>query len=525
MKRICYFILALYLFNTGCIKKGDLDFKNVQVDNWTPDWALPLISSNLTLQSLAKSSDMISIDPTTGLYTLHYTAPLFSISAADYIKIPNQNFSTPAFTLNNPITSASFTGTISDSASNSSSFVDTNGALLNHVAIQSGNVQLQVFNTFNQNVSISVVFPNITKGGIPLSLSSSITYPSTSSTFNTSIAGYTIDLTNGGTTSNYMAYKLYYTLTGTGQPIAATNTISASMSFSNLNYTYIDGFLGHYSIRIPYDTIGVNIFNNNISANVFLLNPSVSLTFTNSFGLSVSADLDSVFGLTNKNQERNFTMPPIVLNGATSLGATAITDFTIDSANSSIQYIFNPGPNRLAYQGYLDFNPGVSSGYNFITDTSTISVSAVANLPADLKIITLALADTVKLSLPQDTSILQSADFKLLMVNGLPLYGTLQFNFTDSNYVVLDSLILPTNNVLQQAPVNASGIVTASTSAATEFIMQHDRYNKMASKVRYAIVEANLNTSGTSTVQILNTNYLNVKLACRFTLNVTQNSL
>ena len=525
MKRILYFLLPVWLLGIGCIKKSDLNFKHIQVDDWTPDWAVPLVYGNLTMKNLVKTGDMITVDPN-GLYSLHYFGNIFTVKASDYIKIPDQIFTTPGFTLTNPISSASYTGTVNDSSSGHYNYVDTNGAHLNHINIKSGNIHLQVNNTFRQNVTINILFPTITKSGVPLMVSSAITFPATSTDINADLAGYIIDCTNGGTTNNYVAYKMYYTLTGTGQPITVSDNISAHVDITSLNYSFIDGFLGRYTIPIPpHDTIHVNVFNQNIVANIYLKNPSIKLSFTNSFGLSANANLYNVYTITNKNESNQFTIPAINLNGAPSVNTVGLTNFTIDSTNSSIQTTFNPGPNKVVYDGTFTLNPGLTSGYNFISDTSTLNLGAEVIIPACIKIYELSVGDTTQLQLPKDTSLVQYAQFKLLTDNGFPLYGALQLYFTDNNYTILDSLIRPNGSIILEAPVDAFGIVTGHTQAVTTFTMEHDAYNAMAAKTKYVIIKSNLYTSGTSTVQIHDVNYMNIKLALRFTLDVPQTPL
>ncbi len=525
MKKTVYLLLSLWVLGIGCIKKSDLDFKHIQVDDWTPDWAVPLVYGNLTMKNLIKTGDLITVDQN-GLYSLHYFNNIFTVKASDYIKIPDQIFTTPGFTLTNPISSPSYTGTVNDSSSGHYNYVDTNGAHLNHINIKSGNIHLLVSNTFKQNVTVSIVFPTITKAGIPLSISSAITYPASSTDIYANLAGYILDCTNGGTTNNYVAYKMYFTLTGTGQPIVVSDNISAHVDITSLNYSFIDGFLGRYTIPIPpHDTIHVNVFNQNIVANIYLKNPSLKLRISNSFGISATANLYNIYTITNKNESQEFTIPAININGAPSVNTTGLTEFTIDSTNSSIQTTFNPGPNKVVYDGSFSLNAGLTSGYNFISDTSTLNLGAEVIIPACIKIYELSVGDTLQLQLPQDTSLVQYAQFKLLTENGFPLYGAIQLYFTDNNYNIIDSLIRPNGSVVHEAPVDGNGIVTGTTRAVTTFTMEHASYNAMANKTKYVIIKSNLYTSGTSTVQIHDVNFMNVKLALRFTLDVPQTPL
>ena len=187
--------------------------------------------------------------------------------------------------------------------------------------------------------------------------------------------------------------------------------------------------------------------------------------------------------------------------------------------------MFNPAPKLVIYNGRLQINPAAIPVYNFITDQSTVSLVADAELPAWFHIIRFTLQDTVKLELPVDTSLVRKAEFKMLMDNGFPVYGGVELYFADANYNILDSLIPSNKDILSEATVDAGGHVTSHSQAISTFTLEHDRYNAMAPKVRYALIHGNLKSSGKGDVKILSSNTLLVKLACRFTLNVSSTQL
>jgi hypothetical protein len=346
--------------------------------------------------------------------------------------------------------------------------------------------------------------------------------PASSATTSVDLGGYAFDLTNGGANKNYLPYKIRFSITGTGQPLAPTNSLSASVAMENIKYSFIDGFLGSYDIAIPSDTIYVGVFDNTLSANIYIRNPMIHLSFKNSIGLGVSAQFDQIYGRTNKGQNVNMTIPAINVNGATVPGQTAVSKTTIDSTNSTVQNIFNPAPNEVIYNGRVRINPGgTGTTRSFVTDSSMVSLVAEAELPAWFQIIQFSLQDTVDLILPEDSSILSKAEFKMLMDNGLPLYGQVQLYFADENYNVIDSLVPTVNDIIAEAPVDANGQVTGRTSAVTKFEMTHDEYNAMAPKVRHALLRGQLKTSGPGDIKIQSSNNLIVKLAFRFSLNVS----
>ncbi len=524
MKKNLFLLLFCFTIIVSCVRKDDFNFSNLKISNWTPDWAFLLLNAHLLFSNFVKAGDVINID-SNGLYSLKYSSSPYSIKASDYIKIPDQNFNTGNFTLTSPITNASFTGSISDSLSNHFSYTDTSGAQLQHIVLKAGILQLNITSTYNQNISFIITFPNIKNGSNSLSVSSTISYPATTVSNNVDLSGYTIDMTNGGTAHNYIAYKINYTITGSGQPINATNTLSATIGYTNLQFSFVDGTMGHYTIPIPNDSIDLNIFNKTITASIYLQNPLLHLNFINSFGMGVTAQIDSLYGISTSGSIINMSLPVMSILGATTLGTTAISNYTIDSTNNTFRNILNPSPNKLVYRGRVLINPGGGTAYNFISDTSSIKLTVDAELSAWLKIINFSLQDTTKLILPQDTNILTKAQFAIQVINAFPLYASVQFYFADSNYTILDSLIKPNNNIIPQAPVDNNGIVNGTNTSTTYFIMNHDQYNVMANKVRYGFTRGNLYSSGSGAVQIHNKDNVSLKLAVRFSLNVSTNGL
>jgi hypothetical protein len=528
MKRILYLTALAAFVGSGCIKKKDLDFKNLSVDNWQPDWALPIINSKLTLKNIVQPNTTVTEDAQ-GMYSLHYSGDIFRAKASDYIRIPNQNYNTPTITLTIPQSVASFSGTVNDAFANHFTFSDTSGAQLANIHVKSGTIALNLTSSFKHNVTAEITFKDVKKGSTPLKVITSINYPSTTSSANIDLSGYHFNMTNpdaGGTAKNYIPYEVRFTVTGTGESLLPGDNLSANVSMTNIQYTFVDGFLGQYDISIPTDTIDVDVFDNALTANIYLRNPKIHLSFHNSFGLGVATKFDNIYGLTNKGSKVNMTIPDVDVPGATIVGQTVTKQHTIDSTNSSVQNMFNPAPNHVVYDGRVRINSGgTSTTYSFVTDTSTFTLTADAELPAWFSIIDFSLQDTVKLILPEDTSLLQKAEFKLLMDNAFPLYGRVQLYFADENYNFVDSLVPTAGDIIGEAPVDAFGSVNGRKQAVTTFAMTHDHYNAMVPKVRHALIRGRLKTSGTGDIKIQSSNNLIVKLAFRFTLNVSSTDL
>ncbi len=527
MKKNLLGLLLIAVIAFSCLKQDDLKLKNLTINGFAPDWALPITNTTLTLRNVVQHANVgntLTVD-STGLYSIHYDGRLLTASAADYIKIPDQNFNTTGIPLSSPISSPSFFLTVSDTFADHFTYTDTTGAQLNHLNIKSGMLQIQVQSTFQQNISAQLIFPSVKKSGNALSINVLLNYPTTSYNQNIDLSGYNIDFTTGSPAYNNLPYKIIYSIVGIGNPINTTDNISANINLTNLQFSFADGYLGHHTIPISKDTIAIEIFNNTLNANIFLENPIIKLSIDNSFGLSAVGTFSTFEGITKNgtinNIGGNFFNNPIVLNGPTVVGTTVVNNYQIDKTNSNVQNVFNPAPNRVVFQGNIDIGSGTPV-YNFITDTSKLIVNAEAILPAWFKIIDFNLQDTLKMTFPKDTDILTKVQFKMLCENAFGLYASVQMYFTDSTYKILDSLIAPPNssNIIAEAPVNANGVVNGSKIQESVFDMDKTRYQKLAPKVRYGLLRGNLKTSSTISIQIHSKDYLRVQLAARFLLNI-----
>jgi len=292
-----------------------------------------------------------------------------------------------------------------------------------------------------------------------------------------------------------------------------------------MKFSYIDGFLGKYTIPIPNDSFSIGIFNKALNANIFLEDPLLHLTFVSSFGVGVSAEFDSLYGVTTSGTKVDMSLPAMTIAPALTPGQVATSNYTIDSTNNTFRNILNPSPNKVFYNGKITVNPAGTATRSFVFDTSSIALAAQIVLPAYFKIITFSLQDTAALSLPQDTTILDSAQFVMQVINAFPLYSSVQFYFADSNYHILDSLVNPNSNLIPAAPVSANGIVNGSTTKVSSFGLTRDQYDKIASRVKYGLTRGNLNSSGVGAVQIHQTDNINIKLAVRFGVTVSAQGL
>ncbi len=525
-----FFLVFMASTMAACIKKSDFNFQHVKVDDWHSDWALPLVNSKLTLANVVghANTGTVLTEDSTGLYTIHYSGKLYQANISDYFHVNDQHFNSPGILLSTPLSLPSYSGQVSDSYNDHITYTGSNNEQLKLVKFKGGHIAVQFNSTFQHNIYIHLSFPSLKLNGVAYNDSVQIIYPSTSQTLNIDLTNYSLDLTNGGVTNNYIPYSVQFTIQGTGNPINPTDQISAVADFTNMQFAFIQGYIGNIQIPIAIDTIPIQVFNNSLQGNLFLEDPKIKLTVANELGIHGDVSFTNLHGVTRAGTitpiSGSFFASPIAIQSPTAPGQTFYNYYLINRTNSTIQNVFNPAPNKIVYAGNVDVNP-LSGGVvdNFIADTSKITVYGEAQLPAWFRVVDFAVQDTLSLTLPRDTDLLESVEFKLKVVNAFPLYASVQFYFTDSNYMVLDSLVIPPHDILAEAPVNSLGVVNGSTVSESIFAMNHIRYSKMASKVKHGLIRGNMKSSASGnnvSVQIHSTDNLQIQLSARVKLFV-----
>ena len=119
-------------------------------------------------------------------------------------------------------------------------------------------------------------------------------------------------------------------------------------------------------------------------------------------------------------------------------------------------------------------------------------------LPLHFKTTGFALTDTVEFELfgeeGVDTSMIKFLEIRLGTDNGLPIQFEVQVYFTDENYVIVESLFDETAVLLEAAPVDGNGIITASRRVENTVRIDREKISNMEG-VKFAIFEAKILTS------------------------------
>jgi hypothetical protein len=177
------------------------------------------------------------------------------------------------------------------------------------------------------------------------------------------------------------------------------------------------------------------------------------------------------------------------------LGESATTTVSITNVNQ----IFNFGPSEFYYLISGRINSGLTSGVNFMADTSKMRIHLDVEIPLYGKASGIELGDTVDIDLEDfDASQIESAQIKALITNELPLDGDIQLYLLNENDGLIETLLTQTQTqIVKGSTVTADGDLQ-SAGVFDDFInLDQTKVNKIfsAKKLAFSIL---LNTSKNS---------------------------
>ncbi len=442
-------IILLLLF--GCRKLADID--EVTLGDIDPEFAIPLFKTKATLnEMLDKLDDNTFVTfGEDGLVILNYKGDFVTRSSEDIFDI---------------ITSGGFP--VEDTLVRY--YFDLPTSIdLDFAHLSAGTVGY-LFNSYHeQDVDVTMTFPQLTKNGIPFTMERFVNYGGTTPIPAFSLAneveGYTLDLAESYDTIIFR----YEAMLEDGM----RDTLSDfAVLMEGFQFSFIQGYLGEDIYELPRDTIFIEFFENWTQGNVYFVEPLLKITVANSFGFPVRSNIDfiniitvdgSVLPLESPYEDSLYIDYPL----PDEVGETKYSEFLFTHENSNIAEILGSGPVAVDYLLSALPNPdSILAIRGFATDSSVFAVQVEVELPfyglADdfLAFDTIGV-DTFDLS--ADFSVeenVKTAEFKLITENTLPVGVALQVAFADENGEVLDYLFEETTQFIEPAPTDANGDVT-----------------------------------------------------------------
>ena len=491
----------------GCIKeKYDL---NKVHGTYDPSVAAPLINSTITAEDIlvkADPNDEVQSEQD-GLMFLIYDSETFSVNIGDLAQFPNQTYNNniaigpaQAASLNSgtPVNISAPTQTLSFTPTGTAGNID-----LDEIKFKSGDLEFTINNNVPKNATVTISIPELRDAfgasfsevvNVNASQNSNVVYP---------LDNYVADLTNGGTTVNELDVDYSVNFAAGAGVASGGDDIDFTQEFNNIEYYHVVGDFGNQNIDVLKDTILVSVFDNEANGFFQLTDTRLKLTFNNSLGLPLNVSIDTL-----QSQNLNTgTLTDILYTtfvnpfgiNYPSLANIGTSETYIDSIykdNSLISDIITPAPKNVIYKITAETNPTGSTpvSRNFITDSSRIDVEAELKLPLVGFAHSWSFEDTVAIDLSGETDNdieeIQRVLLRLNIDNGFPFNARLQVYLTDSNQVVLDSLM--TNGVeslINGGQINGNGIVIAPTNKITDITIERAQVPNIFN-AKYAIIKA-----------------------------------
>lgn len=382
------------------------------------------------------------------------------------------------------------------------------------VILSSGSLISTITSRLDDKIFYSFSIPKAYFSAVPFQLldqslaPASINNPVTSETI-TDLSGYNFDLR--GPTANE-SNQLQLTLSarldpnGNGSPVSANvSAFEYSNQFLNFKPYYAKGYFGTQKYRTENQRISV-AFLRRVTGNLDLEDATMDLFLENSVGAdfgflirkfraiksSSGLSLDLSHPLIGQQQllarSTNFSIYPASFS-------TTTKSFQLNSSNSNLKQVLELLPDEFEYSVDAELNPlgNVSSGNDFIFNTSNAKASFALTMPFKFAANALYFSDTIKTTGFEESeqSPVTQASLFLDVDNGFPFDLKCTFELLDENRIRIDTL-LP-GQLAAAGLVDESLRVRQSTQTIIETKVTPQRLNNL-NRTRYIVVKAYLNT-------------------------------
>ncbi len=508
---LLYLAAAVALLLSACANQLE-DLSRIDATRYRAEYAVPIISSEVTLRELIGdvTDDLsLSIDPD-GLLRFRYTgevpavgtdiifARLNALAAGIFLPITQRRQAAP--------------------------FAGAGDVDLDELRVKSGLLTYNLANRYDRPVTVTLSIPDATLNGVPFSVTGEVpaysgtgTPPSLSNpTTPVNLQGYEIVLS---TDSLYFEYSIRDAAGNELQPSQST-----VVNITGLAFSYMEGYLGREVYPGGRDTVEVDFFDRYLEGEIFFVNPTVTMTLINSFGLPALAQVDvlnvidvegNVIPITGEAVENGF-----YFDYPRTPGQTAVTTFVFDNSNSNIAEVLSARPVALDYEVNALVNPDADTDIvGFLTDTSSYRAQVSVELPLYGNAEDFTVRDTFNVDLMGRYEDVIAVTFRMTTKNGLPLDLNVSGTFLDAAGNAVADLSDGALLLLQSSPIDAAGNPNGQRVATNDLSFTGDRLEALRTATRL-VLTFNLSTTdgGTPFVRITDEQTLEVLLGAIVTV-------
>jgi hypothetical protein len=489
------------------------------------------VNSDVSFEDITgiSESTALSIDAN-GRISVVSTSSLFSQNASSFLAIPNQTDTGGIQLSDAAILAITQGGSYWKQINNNFSFALTGGALIDTLNLKKANVDFTYVNSLCRSGTVTVSIPSATKNGVPFNQTIGFTAASGSTPSNNfhrfNLAGYELHFSHtSAPNSIQLNYTISYLNNGSGSLVSG-NGMHYEATFDSIEYTYASGYFGNTPFSIPVDTANISLFNENSTDSFYFSDPSLMLQFENSVGMPVQLSNLNVSPLDKNGQVIELIMNPAfpnpkTINGATSPGQVAYDSIVANSQNSNLAYVLSQKPMNITYGADAQTNLGNPTARNFITDQSKFVAKLKSEIPIEGWAQHYFIQDTFDFQIPNFEEI-DSAVFRLTALNGFPMSALTQAYFVDSNFVVVDSLLHTSQDlIIEAADINSNGVSISPTSHTHDESFTSARL-ELLKDCKKVLVQSTLSTANApaQNIKVMKNDRLNIKIGVRARLKI-----
>lgn len=514
------------LFMASCVKE-EFDMDTVTATNWNPNAAAPLINSSLSLWDIMNdydSTDLLVVDSNQFVY-LVYEDTVYSESAEELIPVADQSMN-----YSDNLVLGTVSGDQTFDYDYNFDFSLGGGMELDSMLLKAGNLSLAMNSDLSYPATIVITIPGSSIGGSPFSVT--LNYSGSGSSTSSSLMGAKLVFDNS-VVSNRLAVHFKVTVHGNGSANNATYA-NFNMNLGGMAFRFLYGYLGQFNLSLNNDTIGIKVYNNNLTGTVNWEDPRLYINVYNGWGLPIRSTVDYLEAIRTNDPPSSVIISgsgipnPWDINFPTAVGSVSTTSFSLDKSNSNIDNALNITPQRILALVSGNTNPNGNVVKNFVEDVSRLAVEAKLELPFYGSAEGFILQDTFDISFGEDLSHVDWIMFKLYTNNMFPIDGTVQIYFCDSLNNRLDSLLNPVDQILMSAtPGPGPGYIVSSPVAKT--VSQTIAGTRIGNleNTKKIVVTAWLDTynAGTQLVKIYSYYKLDVRLSAQAQLKFNSNEI
>ena len=490
-------------------------------------WGTPLVDSELDVYdiiSVDDSTSTLQVNENTRVLTLIFEGESTTLSIDDLITIEDQSQVESLDLTLAEKGSLVANQTVEKMLEYEFEFNTDEGYEIDSIDFAAGNLVVSFTTDIRHNAEVIITVPGLKdQNGTVFTHTFNYNFQTSpnelTQTFD--ISGYSLDLTNGGTTFNQAGIQYDITFIGTGQPVDDNPRIDLLQSINGIQIKTLYGDIGQNSIPIEQESLDINILNSTLEGFFQLIDPRVEFSIVNYFGVPISVDMSSI-EVTENGQTSSIFGPGqngvFMINAPTENTDSVTTIIELNNTNSNINVIATPTNKSILFNLTTMSNPdGPASPRNFIDQEDVMRINSRIELPLYGHASDWAIQDTVDANFFGDdtsTDIIKEILLRLSFENGFPLNVNIEIQALDSANNV--STVVDNIPLLLAASVDNDGVVTSSRPSSTEIVLEGERLDQFV-KAQKLILKAEAETlDGSSStppdVKILDTYKLGIKM-------------